>query len=71
MRPSPLLLYARGGRLVAGGPNAGDGATNPNKSVFVTGFELTAAQRDDLLVFLRTLTDDELLRDPAFANPWR
>ena len=26
--------------------------------------------KSDLLAFLRSLTDDELLRDPRFANPW-
>ena len=26
--------------------------------------------RQDLLAFLRSLTDEELLRDPRFSNPW-
>ena len=30
----------------------------------------TAAQRSDLVAFLRSLTDDELLHDSRFANPW-
>jgi cytochrome c peroxidase len=34
--------YARGGRLITSGPNAGDGALNPNKSQFVTGFPFAA-----------------------------
>jgi len=63
-------IYARGGRLVADGPRAGDGATNPHKSVFVAGFALSADQRTDLLAFLRALTDEGFLADPAFANPW-
>lgn len=56
-------IYARGGR--------GDGATSPLKSVFITGFTLTAEERADLLAFLYTLTDDGLLQDPTLANPWR
>jgi hypothetical protein len=28
-------------------------------------------QREDLIAFLRSLTDDPLLRDPRFANPWQ
>jgi hypothetical protein len=28
-------------------------------------------QRDDLIAFLRSLTDEPLLHDPRFSNPWR
>jgi cytochrome c peroxidase len=62
--------YARGGRIVASGPNAGDGSKNPNKSQFVSGFALTLEQREDLKAFLESLTDEEFLRNPNFANPW-
>ena len=41
-------MYARGGRLIASGPFAGDGAMSPNKSLFVRGFTLSLAERDDL-----------------------
>lgn len=63
-------VYIRGGRLVEDGPYAGDGALNPYKSDFVSGFALSAAERDDLLAFLRALTDEQLLTDPAYADPW-
>jgi len=63
--------YARGGRLIATGPDAGDGKLNPHKSVFVPGFAITPAERDDVVAFLRSLTDDELLTDPRLADPWR
>ena len=36
----------------------------------VRGFQLTAGQRADLIAFLQSLTDEALLRDPRFANPW-
>jgi cytochrome c peroxidase len=62
--------YARGGRLVAGGPNAGDGALSPNKSEFVTGFPISAAAAADLVEFLRSLTDHQLASDPRFADPF-
>jgi cytochrome c peroxidase len=62
--------YARGGRLIASGPNAGDGSRNPNKSQFVPGFPLSSQQREDLKAFLESLTDEEFLHDPNFANPW-
>ncbi|MCM3878660.1 MAG: hypothetical protein ND807_00995 [Vicinamibacterales bacterium] len=41
-----------------------------NKSPAVRGFPLTPAQRADLVAFLESLTDEVLLRDPRFANPW-
>lgn len=64
-----LEHYARGGRLVTSGPRAGDGAQNPNKSLFVRRFELSASEKQDVIDFLRSLTDDEFLHDPRFADP--
>jgi cytochrome c peroxidase len=63
-------IYERGGRLVDSGPNAGDGALNPNKSGFITGFTLTDQERQDLIAFLESLTDDTFLTDPRFSNPF-
>jgi cytochrome c peroxidase len=62
--------YARGGRLIEEGPNAGDGRDNPNKSAFIGGFELTEQEREDILAFLRALTDDEFLNNPAYSDPF-
>ena len=62
--------YARGGRLIESGPNAGDGALSPLRSGFVSGFELTAREREDLKAFLDALTDETLLRDPALSDPF-
>jgi cytochrome c peroxidase len=62
--------YAAGGRTIVEGPNRGVGRDNPNKSPSIQGFTLTAAQRADVVAFLRSLTDEPLLRDPRFANPW-
>jgi cytochrome c peroxidase len=50
-------FYSAGGRQIAHGPFAGDGRLNPSKSAFVKGFVLTAEERQDLLNFLRSLTD--------------
>ena len=61
--------YAAGGRNILTGPNAGDGAHNPYKSDLVAGFELSDGDRADLLAFLESLTDDELMTNPAFAAP--
>jgi cytochrome c peroxidase len=62
-------FYGRGGRLITEGANAGDGALNLNKSAFVNGFELNAAEKEDLMAFLHSLTDETFLANEAFSNP--
>ncbi len=62
--------YAAGGRTIPEGPYKGVGHDNSNKAAAIRGFPLTAEQRSDLIAFLRSLTDEALLRDPRFANPW-
>jgi cytochrome c peroxidase len=63
--------YRVGGRTVKAGPNAGVGFDNPNKSEFVKSFELTAVERADLLAFLRSLTDRNVLTDRSLSDPWQ
>jgi len=63
--------YARGGRLITTGPNAGDGQLNPFKSVLVRGFPITPDESADLVAFLRTLTDSSFITSRRLANPWR
>jgi cytochrome c peroxidase len=60
--------YAAGGRTIRSGPNAGDGRANVNKSALLTSFELSMAERDDLLKFLASLTDFSLLDNPRFSE---
>jgi cytochrome c peroxidase len=62
--------YAAGGRTIAAGPMAGVGHDNPGKDSLVHGFRMTRQNRADLVAFLQSLTDDELLRDPRFSDPW-
>ncbi|MEM7156087.1 MAG: cytochrome c peroxidase [Myxococcota bacterium] len=60
--------YARGGRLVAEGPHAGDGRDNPNKDPAIGGFALSDTERRDLLAFLGSLTDPSFMdRESALA----
>jgi len=66
-----LAHYEAGGRTVTDGPYKGVGRDNPNKSPAIRGFSLTPGERADLLAFLRSLTDESVLRDPRLANPWR
>ena len=63
-------LYASGGREITSGPFAGDGRTHPQKSPFVTGFELTEQEKTDLLSFLHSLTDQQFLKNPALSSPF-
>jgi cytochrome c peroxidase len=66
-----LAHYAAGGRTIPSGPYRGIGHDNPNKSPTVRGFALNPEQRDDLIAFLRSLTDEPVLHDSRFSNPWR
>lgn len=61
--------YARGGRLITSGPNAGDGQRSPHKSELIQGFSLIGTDESDLVAFLHSLTDDDFLQDPRFQDP--
>jgi cytochrome c peroxidase len=52
--------YAAGGRA----------HDNPNKDALIGGFTLTSQDRSDLTEFLKSLTDEALIHDTRFANPW-
>jgi cytochrome c peroxidase len=62
--------YAAGGRTIADGPFAGVGHDNPTKDKLIHGFYMTPQNRADLVEFLESLTDDSLIHDPRFADPW-
>jgi cytochrome c peroxidase len=51
--------YAAGGRL-----------DHPHKSHILRRLNLTDADKSDLVEFLKALTDEELLHDPRWSNPW-
>ncbi|MGI2904886.1 MbnH family di-heme enzyme [Tolypothrix sp. VBCCA 56010] len=57
--------YAAGGRTI----DSGVGSKNPFKSNFISGFKLTQQEKQDLLEFLRSLTDESFINNPAQANP--
>lgn len=62
--------YARGGRLIESGPHAGDGKDNPNKNTLLNGFSMSDQEKQDMLAFLRALTDEDLLTNPAYSDPF-
>jgi cytochrome c peroxidase len=61
--------YARGGTLTSSGPREGDGALHPRKDLLIRGFELDAEEREDVLAFLNSLTDEEFLSDERHSDP--
>lgn len=69
--PEVLAFYAEGGRHISSGDNAGDGRLNANKSEFVSGFDMSEQERDDLLAFLNALSDPVFIRNPRYSNPFK
>jgi cytochrome c peroxidase len=61
--------YRVGGRTIHAGEYAGVGSKNPFKSHFISGFEITPTEKQDLLAFLRSLTDETFINNPAFSDP--
>ncbi len=51
--------YAAGGKL-----------NHANKSRIMRPRQLTPQDKSDLVEFLKSLTDEELLRDPRWSDPW-
>ncbi len=64
-----IAHYQAGGRTIASGVNRGIGSANPLKSNFITGFELTRSEQQDLIAFLGSLTDRNFIHSPAFGDP--
>lgn len=64
-----LAFYAAGGRDIADGPHQGDGRKHPNKDVRLNKITLSRAEQDDIIAFLKTLTDTEFLSNPRFSDP--
>ena len=62
--------YSRGGRLIESGVHQGDGRLSPFKSEFVGGFELTETERADLIEFLTSLSDETVLTNERWSNPF-
>jgi cytochrome c peroxidase len=65
-----IRTYAAGGRNISNGPNAGDGRTNPFRDGFISGFDISEDDIQNLIAFLESLTDFELINNPRFADPW-
>ncbi len=65
-----LDAYARGGRLLVGGPWPGDGAQSPYKDPRITGFALSETEKEQMLAFLSALTDAGANARPYLQTPF-
>lgn len=65
-----ILNYARGGRLITSGENSGDGRISPLKDGFLVSFEITDDEVNDVVEFLKSLTDESFVTNTRFSNPW-
>ena len=64
-----LDFYAEGGRVIKSGPNAGDGRASPYRDSLTVGIKLTSRDKEDIVAFLRTLTDPTLIKSTRYAAP--
>lgn len=65
-----ILNYANGGRVIASGENSGDGRISPVKDGFIVSFQITDDEVNDVVEFLKSLTDTSFTTNPRFTNPW-
>jgi len=61
--------YSRGGREIKSGIFKGDGKNSPFKSSLIFGFELSSQEKKDLVNFLKSLTDTDLISDGELSDP--
>ncbi len=59
--PEVIDHYANGGRA----------SSNPRKSELIRRFDITAEEKADVVHFLESLTDEPLLTDPRWSDPWK
>ena len=64
-----IEFYAAGGRHITTGKLSGDGRNNPLKNPLIKGFDLTKIEKQDLISFLETLTDENFLIDESHSAP--
>jgi cytochrome c peroxidase len=65
-----LDFYADHGRVVRTGRHQGDGRKNPFKDPRIDKIRLDAKDKADIVAFLKTLTDESLLTNPRYSDPF-
>ena len=63
-------FYAAAGLVRQYNGSLSDGRQHPGKSAFVRGFTLTDEEKQALLAFLHSLSDEQFITNPAYSNPW-
>jgi cytochrome c peroxidase len=63
-------MYAAGGRKIEQGINSGNGIKNPYKHSAVGGFDISAADKINLINFLFSLSDSSFINNPKYQNPF-
>ncbi|MGB3007254.1 MAG: MbnH family di-heme enzyme [Chitinophagaceae bacterium] len=63
-------VFVRGGRKISTGLYNGDGAVNPFKLPIISGFSITPVEKNNLLLFLASLSDSSLITNPNYINPF-
>jgi cytochrome c peroxidase len=63
-------IYAAGGRIIAQGINNGNGIKNQYKHTAVNGFDISAADKINLVNFLLSLSDSSFINNPRYQNPF-
>jgi cytochrome c peroxidase len=66
-----IELHSNGGRVITEGPYAGDGTQNPYSSDFIVPKNFTEQEKEDLVAFLRSLTDTEFVTNPKISDPFK
>lgn len=66
-----LEFYAAGGRNILSGPSKGDGRKNPFKDPRLNKIKLSKSEQADIITFLKTLTDQEMLANPRYSDPFK
>lgn len=65
-----LDVYAAHGRNVTTGRYKGDGRANPFKDPRINKIDLGAQDKADIIAFLKSLTDEEFVTNPRYADPF-
>lgn len=65
-----LEHYSQGGRTISRGEYQGKGSENIHKSGFVKGFQLSVEEKNEVLEFLKSLTDKEFITNKKFSDPF-
>lgn len=66
-----IELHSNGGRNITEGEYAGNGIESPLKHDFITPKNFTEQEKQDLLAFLESLTDESFIHDPTISDPFK